>query len=659
MRTSGGTRAALVGLALACSGLAATTSSGPTASPTSLTFSYQVNNATLPAAAKVTVTLPSTKSTLPMTVVAASAPQGWLTVSPDSGRSPLALSVEVNPTSMAPGSYFGTITIDAVPATGSPAVVGVTLSITNPPSTLVLASPSANFTPPSATSATPALAFTYTTGDTGPQPLSSELDVASSGDIIPFNVTTAGGTATKGKTTTAGWLRVNGSGQLPGTQTSGAALSGSQVPILVTVDPTTLASLAPGSYTSTITIAANNTVNGSATVSVTLVVSAGPPALRATIPIFPANVPAGPVVDPLITIYGDNFFASSVVSMDQGGVPVPLTTRLISRKILQATVKAAYFAASPSAVYPVVWNISVTNPAPATNPSQAPVSTTFTVTDPTQPSISSVVNAASYLATAVHTGTAANPVATGAISVSPREIISIFGANLGPTPATTASPTGTPPAYPTSLGNIQVAFQLGGGAGILLAPMLMASANQINCIVPIEVAVVAGTSSAQVTLQVINGTASTPAFPLTVVTADPGIFSFSGAGQGQAAVLNFDSASGSYIVNAAKSQAARGSTISIYASGLGDLLASAALPNGAVATDAIKLADSTTRVDIDGQPAVVTYAGTSPGAVAGLVQVNAVVPPTVKTGAAIPITVSIGSTTTARRSQPGLTLAVK
>jgi uncharacterized protein (TIGR03437 family) len=64
-------------------------------------------------------------------------------------------------------------------------------------------------------------------------------------------------------------------------------------------------------------------------------------------------------------------------------------------------------------------------------------------------------------------------------------------------------------------------------------------------------------------------------------------------------------------------------------------------------------------VDIDGQPAVVSYAGTSPGAVAGLVQVNAIVPPTVRTGAAIPITVSIGSAISARRSQPGVTLAVK
>jgi len=72
----------------------------------------------------------------------------------------------------------------------------------------------------------------------------------------------------------------------------------------------------------------------------------------------------------------------------------------------------------------------------------------------------------------------------------------------------------------------------------------------------------------------------------------------------------------------------------------------------------VKLGDPTCRVDIDGQPAVVTYAGSSPGAIAGLVQVNAIVPPTARTGAAISITVSIGATASSRRTQPGVTFAV-
>jgi len=204
---------------------------------------------------------------------------------------------------------------------------------------------------------------------------------------------------------------------------------------------------------------------------------------------------------------------------------------------------------------------------------------------------------------------------------------------------------------------VQVAFIVGTNpvTTTYYAPLLMISSNQINCIVPKEV----DGSVTPVNIQVNNGAASTPLFAVTPVAEDPGAFTFGGLGQGQAAVLNFDTASGSYTINSSKNAAARGSTISIYATGLGDLSAAAAVPNGAVTTAAVSLADNTCRVDVAGQPAVVSYAGTSPGAVAGLVQINAIVPPTVAAGASVPITVSIGSAANSRRSQPGVTLGVK
>jgi len=213
--------------------------------------------------------------------------------------------------------------------------------------------------------------------------------------------------------------------------------------------------------------------------------------------------------------------------------------------------------------------------------------------------------------------------------------------------------------YPTASSGVQVAFQFGNPPITVLAPIIVASSNQINCVVPVEVGSVVGTANPIVTVLLTNGVASTAPFALAAVAADPGVFTFGGLGQGQGAVLNFDSATGSYIINASKTPAAKGSTISIYATGLGNLNPSVVLANGELAATAIRLADNTVRVDIDGQPAVVSYAGTSPGAVAGLVQINAIVPPTVRTGAAIPITVSIGNATSSRRSQPGVTLAVK
>ncbi len=643
----------LVALALS-TGVAEAQSSGPTTSPSTLSFSYQVNSTTYPAVAKLTATLPAASSTLSMSVTVASAPQGWLTVTPDTGHSPLAMTVTVNPTGLTPGSYGGTITINTVPSSGNPAVVPVTLLISNPPSTLVVTSPSSNYSAPASGSSLPTLTFSYTTGTTATSPASAELDVASTGDIIPFNVTASN----TGTAKTSVWTRVNQTGQLANVQTSGVALSGSYVPIIVSLDLTTLTSLDPGSYGALITIAANSSANGTVVVGVNLIISAGPPTLDSTLPIFPSSIIAGPAVDPVITVYGDNFFSTSVVSIQQGTNPsVTLTSKLLSRKVIQATIKAAYLAPTGIGTYPVVWILSVTNPAPPNNPSQAPATTTLLVTDPSQPAITSVVNSASYSPTAVFTGTGTNPVSSGATSVSPREIISIFGQNLGPATALQAIPAGTPVAYPTALTGILVEFVWGTPLNTAFAPIIMVSGNQINCIVPVEVAALIGTANTTVQIVVVNGSAITNLFPVTVVSEDPGVFTFGGLGQGQGAVLNYDSSSGSYLINSSKSAAARGSSISVYATGLGDL--STALTNGEVATGAVRVADNTYRVDIDGQPAVVTYAGTSPGAVAGLVQINAIVPPTVRTGAAIPLTVSIGSTTSARRSQPGVTLAVK
>jgi uncharacterized protein (TIGR03437 family) len=129
-------------------------------------------------------------------------------------------------------------------------------------------------------------------------------------------------------------------------------------------------------------------------------------------------------------------------------------------------------------------------------------------------------------------------------------------------------------------------------------------------------------------------------------------------GKGQAAVLNYDVATTSYVVNSSKDTAGKNSTIIIYATGLGEL-ADASVANGQVAAAATNLLANTVRVDIDGQPAVVIYAGTTPGAVAGLAQINAIVPPTVKTGGAIPVAVSAGPATSSRKSQTAVTIGVK
>jgi uncharacterized protein (TIGR03437 family) len=58
---------------------------------------------------------------------------------------------------------------------------------------------------------------------------------------------------------------------------------------------------------------------------------------------------------------------------------------------------------------------------------------------------------------------------------------------------------------------------------------------------------------------------------------------------------------------------------------------------------------------IGGQTATVNYCGEAPGATAGLVQVNALVPESVTPGGAVPVSITIGGVA----SQANVTVAVK
>jgi uncharacterized protein (TIGR03437 family) len=644
----------LVSWALLAAGTVAaqTTASTLSASLSTLAFSYQVNAAALPATQTVTINATGAAASSTLSVSVVSAPTGWLTVTPDTGRAPQPLAVSVNPTGLAPGSYTGLITVNTVPAGANPAAVNVTLTVKNPAPVLSISCAASNFTTPP-----PAMTFSFTTGSGSPAPNSAIFNVTSSGDTIPFSVTAApaGSGSASG---TAVWLRVNGSNQTPSLKTSGVALSGSAVPITVTIDPVVLATLNPGSYTNLINVAANNTANGTASITVSLVVAAGPPTVTS---IFPLNVVAGPTVAPTITIYGDNFFSTSVVTLQHAGASPPpaitLTSTLLSRKVLRATIPLSQVGA------PQNFKVIVTNPAPPSNPSQLPATIAFGVISATQPAISAIVDSASYLPTAIQTGSGPDPVPSGGTSLSPRELITIFGQNLGPTPAVAGQPSqvvpGGPLTFPTSISGVTVDFTIPGLARPVSAPLIMVSQNQINAVVPLEVGLVtANPAPGNVITITVTNRITTAAFSATAVDANPGVFSFDGLGKGQAAVLNYDDASGSYIINSTTAPAARSSTVIIYATGLGDV-SDPSIGNGDVSTGATPLLADTVRVDMDGQPAVVTYAGTTPGAVAGLVQINAIVPPTVRAPLAIPITVSVGTPVTARRSQPQVTIAVK
>lgn len=199
--------------------------------------------------------------------------------------------------------------------------------------------------------------------------------------------------------------------------------------------------------------------------------------------------------------------------------------------------------------------------------------------------------------------------------ISPGAIVTILGDHLGPPGGAASGPSNStlhPEQffYPTGLGNTVVTFN-----GVP-APLLYVGANQVNAIVPFDVT---GQSNVNISLQHSFITPAT--FTATIQDTSPGIFTIPPTGNGQGAIINY----GGYL-NGPDHPAPAGSPISIYATGAG--VWNPTLPNGLVVSQAppFPIPRASVSVTIGGQPAQVTYAGVAPGMVAGLLQVNAIVP---------------------------------
>ena len=176
------------------------------------------------------------------------------------------------------------------------------------------------------------------------------------------------------------------------------------------------------------------------------------------------------------------------------------------------------------------------------------------------------------------------------------------------------------------------------------APLLYVGENQINAVVPFEIA---GTSPAIIAVSYLNqplGTASMP-----VAAAAPGIFALDGSGKGQGAILNESGA-----VNSPAAPADRGSSIVIFATGAGQMTPPPS--NGQIISGGSQpIPVLPVSVTIDGLDAPVSYAGAASGLMAGALQVNCQVPPGSQTGPAVPVLIRMAGYS----SQNGLTMAIK
>jgi uncharacterized protein (TIGR03437 family) len=224
--------------------------------------------------------------------------------------------------------------------------------------------------------------------------------------------------------------------------------------------------------------------------------------------------------------------------------------------------------------------------------------------------------------------------------VSPGEILTIrgYGAGASQIAGLKLDAAGK---VSTTLNGLQVTFD---GRP---APLIYTSANQTNLIVPYEVAGKPSTV-VQVTYAASAGGLQTAAWVLPVVASAPAIFTVDATGTGQAAVLNRDNS-----VNGAANPAVRGSIISIYATGEGQTSPSGVTGSVTPSNTTSPLLPVTLK--IGGIDATVQYAGSAPGEVAGVLQVNAVIPPSVSPGSAVPVTINVGGVA----SQSAVTIAVK
>lgn len=224
--------------------------------------------------------------------------------------------------------------------------------------------------------------------------------------------------------------------------------------------------------------------------------------------------------------------------------------------------------------------------------------------------------------TAAGVGSAAS-YSTGA--VSPGEIIVIFGANVGP--GTLTGPAlDSNGLVSTQIANTQVLFD-----GVA-APIVYVSRNETSVIVPYSVS---GKTTTQ--MMVLNNGQKSAPVAMAVASSVPGLFTADASGKGQGAFANSDGRP-----NSAANPAAKGSIITMYATGEGQT--SPPGVDGKIAVPPYAVPVLPVSVTIDGIAAEVDYKGGAPGEVAGVMQINARIPAAAHSGK-VPVALTVGNTT--------------
>lgn len=175
------------------------------------------------------------------------------------------------------------------------------------------------------------------------------------------------------------------------------------------------------------------------------------------------------------------------------------------------------------------------------------------------------------------------------------------------------------------------------------APLFYVQSGQLNVSVPYEVS---GQTSTQMQVGFM-GIQSDP-IALQVTATAPALFTVDPGGTGQGAILNQDNS-----LNSASNPATAGSVVILFATGEGQTAPAGV--DGKIASDVLPMPLAPVTVQIGGVSASVLYAGGAPGEVAGVMQVNVMIPTGISAGGAVPVQLTVGGVV----SQPGVTLAIR
>ncbi len=518
----------------------------------------------------------------------------WLRATPDRGSSDAArpeaapsVTVTVEPAQLRAGVFSGLLTITAEGAPNSPFVV------------LVLVSMQPAGSEPLGLIQPAGLIFTAPVGAAAP--LVQEVTVSTTGgrqlQFLAGVRTQSGGN----------WLSLS--------PTSGTLLGSTEsVRLQVTANP---AGLAAGVYVGALTVSFGTGLVQD--VAIALVVA---PATATVSSLGPTlNFELGTLNSSACTPARLVMVETQLVQNFRSNVgwPTALLVQVVddcAQRVTDATVLASFSNGDPALLLNNLRNGSYSGTWVPTTPA-----TQVTVTlNGLHPALgSATVRLSGALATAETPILFRNGAVSGAsfkafAPLAPGAIFSVFGRNLERAPV-----GATQVPLPRKLGEISVKL------GEVDVPLIFVGPGQVNAQVPFELPT--GTTAS---LVVKKGELFTTPEVVTIVPAQPAIFSVNQAGSGQGAVLD-----GQFRLVEASNPVAGGEVVQIYATGLG-------MTNPAVATGAAAPESPPARVvvpvtvTIGGREAAVEFAGLAPGFV-GLYQVNARVPAGVAASPAVPL----------------------